>query len=99
MHSLPPQEFLQSSYVDDTRCLISDIRMPGTSGLALQEHLIVGGHEIPIIFVTAYPDDRSRTRAMESGAVCFLGKPFNGETLVSCINKALGRHTGEAVGG
>jgi FixJ family two-component response regulator len=88
------QEFLQSRYVDDTRCLISDVRMPGMSGLALQEQLTVKGHRIPIIFVTAYPEERSRTQAMEGGAVCFLGKPFDGRTLIECIGNALRKHAG-----
>lgn len=67
--------------------------MPNMSGLELQEHLSHLGFDIPIIFITAYPDDAVRTRAMDAGAVCFLHKPadLQGGRLADCLNDALSR--------
>lgn len=87
-------EFLQSPNVDATRCLISDIRMPGMSGLELQERLIAQNRRIPVIFVTAYSDERSRERALRAGAICFLSKPFDGHALIRCLEEALGKSSG-----
>jgi FixJ family two-component response regulator len=84
------EEFLRSPKLGDTRCLITDVRMPGISGLELQEQLIAQGRDIPIIFVTAYPEERSRERALSNGAVCFLNKPFDGLVLIRFIEQALG---------
>ena len=70
-------EFLKSKQVHDTSCLITDVQMPGLSGIDLQEHLVARGHCIPIIFMTGYPNDSVRARAMKAGAVCFLNKPFS----------------------
>jgi FixJ family two-component response regulator len=83
------EEFLRSPNVNDTDCLITDVRMPGMGGLALQEYLIGQGRKIPIIFVTAYPEDGSRERALSGGAVCFLTKPFDGQSLIGFIEQAL----------
>jgi FixJ family two-component response regulator len=82
-------DFLKSEQVHDTSCLITDVQMPGLSGLDLQEHLVARGHCIPIIFMTGYPNDRVRTRAMKAGAVCFLNKPFSEDHFIGCIEKAL----------
>ena len=89
------EEFLQSSHVNDTSCVITDLQMPGLSGIELQRLLLAQGRRIPIIFVTAFPEDRIRARAMESGALGFLSKPFECQALVSLIDKALatGRET------
>jgi FixJ family two-component response regulator len=82
-------EFLKSEQVRDTSCLITDVQMPGLSGIDLQEHLVARGHRIPIIFMTGYPNDSVRARAMKAGAVCFLNKPFSEDDFIGCIEKAL----------
>jgi FixJ family two-component response regulator len=63
--------------------------MPGLSGLDLQGRLIGDGHCIPVIFVTAFPDEKFRVRAMRAGAVGFLSKPFDERLLISCLDRAL----------
>ena len=83
------EAFLKSNQVDDTDCLISDVQMPGMNGIELQGKLIAQGHHFPIIFVTAFPEMKARARALASGAIGFLAKPFNDETLITCLNKAL----------
>jgi FixJ family two-component response regulator len=82
-------EFLKSDQVHDTSCLITDIQMPGMSGVDLQDRLIAQGHRIPIIFITGYPDENVRTRATKAGAIGFLSKPFRQDHLIGCIEKAL----------
>lgn len=83
------EEYLQSDRVNDSSCLITDLHMPGMSGTDLQDRLIADGYEIPIIFVTAYYEDRVRDRVMDAGAFGFLRKPFNDESLIACLDKAL----------
>jgi FixJ family two-component response regulator len=82
-------EFLKSDQVHDTSCLITDLQMPGLSGLDLQDRLVARGHRIPIIFITAYPEDSARARAMKAGAVGFLSKPFTDAQLLGCLEKCL----------
>ena len=82
-------EFLNSEQVDDTSCLITDVQMPGLSGIDLQDLLIAGGHRIPIIFITGHPDENVRANAMKAGAVAFLSKPVNSRHLVDHLEKAL----------
>ncbi|RVL04896.1 response regulator [Sinorhizobium meliloti] len=84
--------FLESEQLTESACLISDVQMPGTSGLQLQDDMHARGHDIPFIFITAYPDDRIRAQAFARGAVCFLSKPFDGETLARCLDIALKNH-------
>jgi len=86
--------FLQSGSIQRTSCLISDVRMPGMTGLELHEHLVGSGHVIPTILVTAFPNDRDRTQAMQSGVLCYLTKPFGEDELLGCIHAAL--KSGEA---
>jgi len=83
------EEFLNSERINDTSCLITDLHMPGLSGLDLQDLLIAQGHRFPIIFLTAYPDEGVRMRAMKAGAVGFLTKPCNHGHLLDCLAKAL----------
>jgi FixJ family two-component response regulator len=83
------EEFLLSGSLRVTSCLVLDLQMPGMSGLQLQSHLVAGGYRIPIIFITAYPDERTRAQALEAGAVEFLTKPFGEEALLSGIRSAL----------
>ena len=81
--------FLKSGQLHETSCLIVDVRMPGMSGLQLQNHLAGLGCKIPIIFITAYDDRESRGRAMQAGAVAFLGKPFSDEQSFKTIRSTL----------
>jgi FixJ family two-component response regulator len=83
------EEFLKSDRVNDTSCLIADVQMPGLSGLELQSRLTDAGYYMPIIFVTAFPEDRIRARAMKAGAFGFLSKPFSDESLIDCLDRAL----------
>jgi FixJ family two-component response regulator len=83
--------FLRSGQLHDTSCLIVDVQMPGMNGLQLQSHLAAAGCGIPIVFITAYDDKESRQRALQAGAVAFLGKPFGDEHLLQTIRSAL-RH-------
>ena len=82
-------EFLKSEHVNNTSCLITDLQMPGLSGLDLQDRLIASGYRIPIIFITAYPDENVRLRVMKAGAIGFLSKPYNHDHLLGCLEKAL----------
>jgi FixJ family two-component response regulator len=86
---LSAEAFLQSPLTAETSCLISDVQMPGVSGVELQDRLAELGLSIPTIFLTAYPDNAVRTRVLGSGAVCFLDKPFDAQSLVRCIDNAL----------
>jgi FixJ family two-component response regulator len=83
------EDFLASGGRDDTACLISDVQMPGLGGLELQKILAAEGGRLPIIFITAYPDPRVRQAATDAGAMCFLSKPFEGEALIRCLERAL----------
>jgi FixJ family two-component response regulator len=83
------EEFLKSERVHETSCLIADVQMPGMSGVELQSQLIANGHRTPVIFVTAFPEEKIRARALQAGAVGFLSKPFNEESLIGCLEKAL----------
>jgi len=84
------EEFLSSADQDNTGCLILDVRMPGMSGLELQQHLAVAGELIPIIFITAHgSDEEARAQALESGAIDFLSKPFSEEVLLNDVQAAL----------
>ena len=82
------EEFLASRF-SNTSCIITDLQMPGMSGIDLQDLLIAEGHRIPIIFITGHPDDNARVRAVKTGAVAFLTKPVNADHLVSHLEKAL----------
>jgi FixJ family two-component response regulator len=81
--------FLKSPDLDETACLIADVQMPGITGDELYRRLIDDGRTIPTILVTAYPNDRVRTRALSDGVICYLHKPFDQNNLMSCVRKAL----------
>ena len=83
------EDFLQSDRVDDTSCLITDVQMPGLNGVELQSRLIAEGRPMPIIGITANPEENIRTQMLEAGAVGFLSKPFNDESLIDCLKTAL----------
>jgi FixJ family two-component response regulator len=90
------EEFLQSDRLRQTSCLIADVQMPGLSGIELHGRLAAAGYRMPVIFVTAFPEERIRVRALEGGACGFLSKPFSDESLIGYLDKALkGRNDGE----
>lgn len=82
--------FLRSGRLDDTECLILDVRMPGMGGIELEQHLTETGHDIPVIFITAHGDDHTRAQALGVNVVDFLTKPFSDEALLEAIDRALG---------
>jgi FixJ family two-component response regulator len=83
------EEFLLFGSLRVTSCLVLDVQMPGMSGLQLQSHLAAAGYRIPIVFITGYPDERTRARALEAGAVAFLNKPFAEDALLTGIRLCL----------
>ncbi len=83
------QEFLASGFVDETRCLILDIAMPGMTGLDLQRELKLRRQDIPIVFITARRDETVRPLVLEQGAVECLFKPFSDTALLNAVNAAL----------
>jgi FixJ family two-component response regulator len=84
-------EFLAQPPPSCPACLVLDVRMPGLSGLDLQERLVQLGLDIPIIFITGYGDVPQSVRAMKAGAVDFLQKPFENQALLDAVNRALER--------
>jgi len=83
------EDFLKSGQQHETGCLITDIRMPGMSGLDLQAKLSAEHCPIPTIFITAHGDEKMRLQAMRGGAVKFLAKPFDGAILLEAVRVAL----------
>ena len=83
------EAFLNSGQQHEAGCLVSDIRMPGMSGLELQSKLNAEHCQIPTIFITAHGDEKMRLQAMRAGAVKFLSKPFDGEILLEAVRVAL----------
>jgi FixJ family two-component response regulator len=79
------EHFLQSGVIADTTCLITDVQMPGLSGLELQEALKSQGYQTPVILITAYPNEQQRNRALDNGAVGFLSKPFDEKSLIKYL--------------
>jgi len=88
-------EFLQSSARGETVCLITDVEMPGMSGVELQAHLQERGETLPIIFITAFPEERLQRKVRAAGAVDLLRKPFDGAALIGCLEKALQPESGQ----
>jgi FixJ family two-component response regulator len=86
-----PQEFLRSKRPDEPSCLVLDVRLPGANGLEFQRELADAGIRIPIIFITGHGDIPMTVRAMKSGAVEFLTKPFRDQDLLDAIQQALNR--------
>ena len=83
------EDFLRSGRLNDTSCVIADVRMPGMSGLELLAVTRAQGHAVPFIFITAFPDETTRARALQGGAICFLPKPYGGTALINCLGVAL----------
>src|ERR1700720_2002571 len=86
------QEFLRSKRPDGPSCLVLDVRLPGVSGLDFQRELADAGIRIPIIFITGHGDIPMTVKAMKSGAVEFLTKPFRDQDLLDAIHEALDRN-------
>ena len=86
-----PQEFLRNKRPDEPSCLVLDVRLPGVNGLDFQHELADAGVQIPIVFITAHGDIPMTVRAMKSGAVEFLTKPFRDQDLLDAIHQALDR--------
>jgi FixJ family two-component response regulator len=83
------QEFLSSDCLEETRCLILDIEMPGMSGLELQQELNRRGQGIPVIFITAHREEHIRMQAFRQGALKILYKPFSDTDLLDAVSAAL----------
>lgn len=85
------EAYLASGHAPSTACLILDVSMPGLTGVELQRRLLQSGHSIPTIFITAFPEERTRAQAERHGAICYLCKPYRDEELLACIRLALER--------
>jgi FixJ family two-component response regulator len=83
------EEFLRSPSLHETACVITDIQMPGMTGIDLHDVMLKQGPRLPVIFLTAFPDDRTEKRALQAGALGFLTKPFDAKTLVSLVDAAV----------
>jgi FixJ family two-component response regulator len=81
--------FLASSRLIETTCLVADVHMPAMTGVELYKYLIEAGYTIPTILVTAHPDDVERARALNDGVVCYLRKPVDEQHLIRCLRAAL----------
>jgi FixJ family two-component response regulator len=90
------EAFLGSAERSQSACVISDIRMPGMCGLDMTEALVAGGGHAPVILISSFLDERMAERARAAGACCFLKKPFDGDVLIACLNKAIARGWGSA---
>jgi len=88
------EELLRWERLGEADCVVTDVQMPGMSGLELQARLIDDGRALPVIFITAFPEERLRRRAEAAGAYGFLSKPFDGTDMINCLDAALGRHAG-----
>ena len=82
-------DFLASSRLRETSCLITDVHMPAMTGVELFRHLIKAGHAIPTILITAYPNEVERVRALKDGVLCYLRKPVDEHNLSRCLHEAL----------
>ena len=83
------EDFLNSIRLSHTTCLIADVQMPGLSGLDLHHQLLAAGKSILTILITAYPDERTRARALNAGVICYLVKPFTEADLLNCLRGIL----------
>jgi FixJ family two-component response regulator len=90
------EEFLRSTHLNDTSCVIADVQMPVMSGVELLTFMRTQGRRVPFIFITAFPDESVRARVLKAGGICFLAKPFAGPTLINCLANALEGHRGGA---
>jgi len=84
-------DFLACPNLRDTSCLIADVHMPRMTGIELHRRLVESGYAIPMILITAYPDDSVRARALADGIICYLTKPCDEGALLGCVRSALER--------
>ena len=90
------ESFLSSPQRGTTACLVTDVRMPGKSGLDMYLELVGSGRRIPTVLITAYAEDSLRARAKAAGITCCLSKPFAPDELLCCVREALGQPTSAA---
>jgi FixJ family two-component response regulator len=83
------EDFLDQGDLDGTRCVILDMKLPGMNGFDLQRRLITRTRPLPIVFVSAHEDATMRANALRAGAVAFLKKPFEGNTLLNALHQAI----------
>jgi FixJ family two-component response regulator len=83
------EEYLGSQHAAKTSCLVLDVNMPGIDGLELQNRLKELDYSIPVIFITAFPEEGKREQAIRAGAICYLPKPYLETELIDCIQLAL----------
>ena len=86
-----PADFLDRAVEEQIACLLLDIQLPGMDGFELRDRTVEAGLDSPVIFITAHPDDRTRTRAKKAEAVAYLEKPFTDEALLDAIETAIDR--------
>jgi FixJ family two-component response regulator len=85
-------EFLASTRLPETACLVTDVHMPVMTGVELYRHLIATGHAIPTILITAHPEEGVRQRMLSLGVGCYLPKPLDEAVLIDCLRCAFARH-------
>lgn len=83
------ESFLSSDELLQTTCILTDIRMPGMGGVGLQTFLVRNGYKLPIIFMTAFPDERIRRQVLDAGATGYLPKPCDQKHLIHCIEQSM----------
>ena len=86
------EDLLKSKRRRRVSCLIADVQMPGMTGVELHNRLVASGEPIPTVLITAFPDERSRERALQAGVIGYLAKPFGEDDLLACISSTLGGH-------
>src|SRR6516165_9711600 len=84
-------EFLESAQVENTDCLVTDVQMPGLSGVELQNRLLSDGYHMPTIFISAFPNSQIEERVVQMGAIAYLRKPFNEDELFEHLETAVKR--------
>ena len=84
-------EFLASTQLPATACLVADVHMPVMTGVELCAHLIATGHAIPTILITAHPEESVRQRMLSLGVGCYLHKPLDEAVLIDCLHRAFAR--------
>ena len=82
-------ELLNSGQLQDVSCIIADVQMPKATGFDMQRALKNAGYRIPIIFITAFPNDKGRDHALKEGAHCYLRKPVSIDELLDCVQSAV----------
>ena len=83
------EDFLASPRLESTSCLIADVHMPTMTGIELHKQLMASGRQIPVVLITAYPDDNVRARALAAGVICYLSKTFDDDALLGFVRSAL----------